>query len=71
MLEKVGYEDLLIALARKYNKQVLLNLNRVRKNIIPRDYHYLFAEPKSKEMSRIIVKELDVMSKMPLAKIEE
>lgn len=67
MLEKVGYEDLLIALARIYNKKVFLD--RIRTDIIPRDFHYLFAE--SEKESRIIVKELDIMSKMPLAKIEK
>lgn len=67
MLDEVGYEDLLIALAEKYNEQIYLD--SIRSDIIPRNFHHMFSE--SETTSKIIVKNLLPKTKTKLVDIEK
>lgn len=66
MLDEVGYEDLLIALARIYDKQIFLDI--LRSDIIPKNFEHMFAT--SERASTFIVKNLDIDSETPLKEIE-
>lgn len=66
MLDEVGYEDLLVALAHIYDKQVFLDSHR--SNIIPKNFQHIFSE--SERTSTFIVKNLVINSETPLMEIE-
>lgn len=67
MLEEVGYEDLLVALARIFDKQVFLD--SLRSDIMPKNLEHLFS--KSERTSTFVVKNLVIDSETPLIELEK
>lgn len=67
MLEEVGYEDLLVALARNFDKKVFLD--SLRSDIMPKNLQHMFSE--SERTSTFIVKNLVIDSETPLVEIEK
>lgn len=66
MLDNVGYEDLLIALAQIYDSQIYLD--SFRSDIIPKKFQHMFSD--SEAQSKIIVKNR-IEKKTPLVDIEK